>query len=78
MHHLFFILFKELCTTFRYTPFATGPNDDMEQILTRIETGTLDMSAGNWKHVSVSAKVCERLCCIIQNLIKMSKLAKDF
>ncbi|KAG8197930.1 hypothetical protein JTE90_020308 [Oedothorax gibbosus] len=46
-----------LCTMLTgYTPFATGPNDDMERILARIEAGTLDMTAGNWKNVSASAK----------------------
>ncbi|XP_071746455.1 ribosomal protein S6 kinase alpha-1 isoform X2 [Lepeophtheirus salmonis] len=37
-------------------PFANGPNDSMEVILSRIEEGKIDTSSGNWLSVSTNAK----------------------
>ena len=34
------------------TPFATGPEDSMEDILQRIGKGQYDMDSGNWLSVS--------------------------
>lgn len=42
---------------FRYTPFANGPSDTPEEILTRIGSGKFTLSGGNWNTVSDTAKV---------------------
>ncbi|XP_045714940.1 ribosomal protein S6 kinase alpha-1 isoform X1 [Phyllostomus hastatus] len=39
-----------------YTPFANGPNDTPEEILTRIGSGKFTLSGGNWNTVSETAK----------------------
>lgn len=41
----------------RYTPFANGPSDTPEEILTRIGSGKFTLSGGNWNTVSDTAKV---------------------
>ena len=41
----------------RYTPFANGPSDTPEEILTRIGSGKFTLSGGNWNTVSDAAKV---------------------
>lgn len=38
------------------TPFATGPEDSMDDILQRIGKGQYDMDSGNWLSVSNLAK----------------------
>ncbi|PAA49577.1 hypothetical protein BOX15_Mlig007654g2 [Macrostomum lignano] len=38
------------------TPFAHGPNDPSEEILSRIESGTVVLDGGNWDSVSAHAK----------------------
>ncbi|XP_065908335.1 ribosomal protein S6 kinase 2 beta-like isoform X2 [Dysidea avara] len=38
------------------TPFAQGPEDSAEKILTRIDQGTLDLTSGNWRSISPAAK----------------------
>ncbi|XP_057161358.1 ribosomal protein S6 kinase alpha-1 isoform X2 [Ursus arctos] len=40
-----------------YTPFANGPSDTPEEILTRIGSGKFTLSGGNWNTVSETAKV---------------------
>lgn len=40
----------------RKTPFATGGNDTPATILSRIGTGQLDVTSGNWSYVSGLAK----------------------
>jgi serine/threonine protein kinase len=44
----------------RKTPFATGANDPPATILSRIGTGEIDVSSGNWGYVSDSAKTLVR------------------
>ena len=39
------------------TPFATGPNDTPQQILTRVGHGHFTMDGPQWENVSESAKV---------------------
>ncbi|XP_023616739.1 ribosomal protein S6 kinase alpha-1 isoform X3 [Myotis lucifugus] len=39
-----------------YTPFANGPSDTPEEILTRIGSGKFTLSGGNWDTVSETAK----------------------
>ncbi|XP_057557172.1 ribosomal protein S6 kinase alpha-1 isoform X5 [Hippopotamus amphibius kiboko] len=39
-----------------YTPFANGPSDTPEEILTRIGSGKFTLSGGNWNTVSDTAK----------------------
>uniref|UniRef100_A0A9J8BMJ2 non-specific serine/threonine protein kinase n=1 Tax=Cyprinus carpio carpio TaxID=630221 RepID=A0A9J8BMJ2_CYPCA len=39
-----------------YTPFANGPNDTPEEILSRIGSGKFSLSGGNWDSVSDSSK----------------------
>ena len=39
-----------------HTPFATGPNDKPQDILTRIGEGKFTLSGGNWDSVSPAAK----------------------
>ncbi|XP_075408910.1 ribosomal protein S6 kinase alpha-1 isoform X1 [Tenrec ecaudatus] len=39
-----------------YTPFANGPSDTPEEILTRIGSGKFTLSGGNWNTVSEAAK----------------------
>ncbi|XP_062996182.1 ribosomal protein S6 kinase alpha-1 isoform X1 [Elgaria multicarinata webbii] len=39
-----------------YTPFANGPNDTPEEILTRIGGGKFSLRGGNWDTVSDAAK----------------------
>ncbi|XP_045154860.1 ribosomal protein S6 kinase alpha-1 [Echinops telfairi] len=39
-----------------YTPFANGPGDTPEEILTRIGSGKFTLSGGNWNTVSEAAK----------------------
>uniref|UniRef100_A0A8C5MCP8 Ribosomal protein S6 kinase n=1 Tax=Leptobrachium leishanense TaxID=445787 RepID=A0A8C5MCP8_9ANUR len=39
-----------------YTPFANGPEDSPEEILSRIGGGTFTLRGGNWNTVSDSAK----------------------
>lgn len=41
----------------RYTPFANGPSDTPEEILSRIGSGRFTLSGGNWNTVSETAKV---------------------
>jgi len=38
------------------TPFSTGANDTPATILARIGTGEIDVSSGNWSHISEAAK----------------------
>ena len=38
------------------TPFASGPEDNAEDILQRIGKGQYDMDSGNWQSVSNLAK----------------------
>ena len=38
------------------TPFATGPEDNAEKILTRIGEGKVNLSGGNWDSISKGAK----------------------
>lgn len=46
-----------LCTMLTgYTPFATGPTDDVENILARLESGKLNMCSGNWRYISENSK----------------------
>ena len=40
----------------RQTPFANGPEDSAEQILSRIGEGKFALSGGNWDVVSPAAK----------------------
>ncbi len=42
---------------FRHTPFANGPNDTPNEILSRIGEGKFPLTGGNWDSVSPSAKV---------------------
>ncbi|XP_038254485.1 ribosomal protein S6 kinase alpha-3 isoform X1 [Dermochelys coriacea] len=39
-----------------YTPFANGPDDTPEEILTRIGSGKFSLTGGYWNSVSVTAK----------------------
>uniref|UniRef100_A0A8C6MNP8 Ribosomal protein S6 kinase n=1 Tax=Mus spicilegus TaxID=10103 RepID=A0A8C6MNP8_MUSSI len=39
-----------------YTPFANGPSDTPEEILSRIGSGKFTLSGGNWNTVSETAK----------------------
>ncbi|XP_035206505.1 ribosomal protein S6 kinase 2 alpha-like, partial [Stegodyphus dumicola] len=39
-----------------YTPFATGPKDDIGRILKKIEAGDFNMNSGNWINISSIAK----------------------
>ncbi|XP_020838863.1 ribosomal protein S6 kinase alpha-1 isoform X2 [Phascolarctos cinereus] len=39
-----------------YTPFANGPSDTPEEILTRIGGGKFTLSGGNWNMISETAK----------------------
>lgn len=39
-----------------YTPFATGNEVSAHKILQRIGSGVVDMSSGNWRHISFQAK----------------------
>lgn len=39
-----------------YTPFANGPSDTPEEILSRIGSGKFTLSGGNWNTVSEAAK----------------------
>ncbi|PAA82589.1 hypothetical protein BOX15_Mlig023234g1 [Macrostomum lignano] len=38
------------------TPYAHGPADPAEEILNRIETGSVELEGGNWESVSPAAK----------------------
>ena len=40
-----------------HTPFANGPNDTPNDILSRIGEGKFTLSGGNWDSVSQAAKV---------------------
>jgi hypothetical protein len=42
---------------YRHTPFANGPNDTPNDILSRIGVGKFKLSGGNWDSVSEAAKV---------------------
>lgn len=66
--HIHFYFCKYLCntstTTFslvvtcsRFTPFANGPEDTPEEILSRIGSGRFTLTGGNWDAVSDAAKV---------------------
>ncbi len=44
----------------RKTPFATGANDPPATILSRIGTGEIDVTSGNWAYVSEPAKTLVR------------------
>lgn len=39
-----------------HTPFATGDENSPRRILQKIGTGVVDMSSGNWRHISFQAK----------------------
>ncbi|NXQ78831.1 KS6A3 kinase, partial [Nyctibius grandis] len=39
-----------------YTPFANGPDDTLEEILARIDSGKFSLSGGYWNAVSDTAK----------------------
>ena len=39
-----------------HTPFATGNENSPKKILQRIGTGVVEMSSGNWRHISFQAK----------------------
>lgn len=43
-------------SSFSCTPFATGPEDTPQQILSRIGEGKISLSGGNWDSISPSAK----------------------
>lgn len=43
--------------SFRFTPFANGPEDTPEEILARIGSGKFSLSGGYWNSVSFEAKV---------------------
>lgn len=43
--------------TTRVTPFANGPEDTPNEILSRIGNGHFSLTAGNWDTVSEAAKV---------------------
>ncbi|VDO83776.1 unnamed protein product [Schistosoma mattheei] len=43
---------------FGQTPFAIKPNESSEVVLSRIESGRLDLINNNWNKISDSAKVC--------------------
>ncbi|XP_055932617.1 ribosomal protein S6 kinase 2 beta-like isoform X1 [Argiope bruennichi] len=46
-----------LCTMLTgCSPFVTGPHDDIENILSKLEAGEIDMSTDNWRYVSDTAK----------------------
>lgn len=56
----FFFFFPQTLAfylSFRYTPFANGPNDTPEEILLRIGSGKFSLTGGNWDSVSDSSKV---------------------
>jgi hypothetical protein len=42
---------------YRHTPFANGPNDTPNDILSRIGEGKFTLAGGNWDSVSAAAKV---------------------
>jgi len=44
------------------TPFANGPSDTPEEILTRIGGGKFSVSGGNWDTISDMAKVRVDVC----------------
>ena len=44
-------------STNRRTPYATGPDDDPNKILTRIEDGNVQLAGGSWDGVTDLAKV---------------------
>lgn len=44
-----------------YCPFATGPNDSPNMILSRISSGRIDLEEGVWKTISQEAKDLLRL-----------------
>lgn len=51
------------------TPFANGPSDTPEEILTRIGGGKFSVSGGNWDTISDMAKVWFDIClCYIKGL----------
>lgn len=52
------IMLVKIAFSFRYTPFANGPDDTPEDILTRIGSGKFSLSGGYWNSVSDIAKVC--------------------
>ena len=45
----------------RRTPFATGPEDDTNRILTRINDGNISLTGGTWEGVTDLAKVCHAI-----------------
>ncbi|CAL1285721.1 unnamed protein product [Larinioides sclopetarius] len=46
-----------LCTMLTgCSPFVAGPDDDIENILSKLESGEIDMSTDNWRCVSDTAK----------------------
>lgn len=45
---------------YRHTPFANGPNDTPNDILSRIGEGKFTLAGGNWDSVSAAAKVRSR------------------
>ena len=53
-------------SSFRKTPFATGPEDAPQQILKRIDDGRITLSGGAWDTVSDLGKVHDYSCFIFE------------
>lgn len=54
------------------TPFAHGPNDPSDEILARIESGTVVLDGGNWDSVSVHAKDLVRRMLLVDPIQRIS------
>ena len=52
-----FILTPFSVSSTSFTPFANGPEDTPNEILSRIGSGHFSLSGGNWDTVSDAAKV---------------------
>lgn len=55
--HIPTIIFPLVFNCSSFTPFANGPEDTPEDILSRIGSGRFTLTGGNWDAVSDAAKV---------------------
>ena len=60
------LLFQLLFSHIRRTPFANSDKDPPEKILGRVSAGKLDLTHGNWSHISDQAKVCVCVCVCVR------------
>ena len=61
-------------SSFSHTPFANGPNDTPNDILSRIGEGKFTLSGGNWDSVSPAAKVNTAIQLAVQLRVKKKTL----